>query len=547
MTSLLLGNRLLEKRLINEDQLHIALREQVRRQRPLGRILGDLSFISDQALYDVLAEQTGSPRLSEPFNAESTALRLLPEALARQYECLPLRLEADGRRLSMASSAPPDRQREKEIREYLKAYEISFLLASPEQIARGIAIAYGHRLLIDDMVAELESPGLNTGNSREGPAVRLIDALLGDATRKQASDIHFEPEAHSLRIRYRMDGILHSIRVLHRSCWPMLCGRIKVLAGMNIAESRAAQDGRISMRIDGRPIDFRVASQPTLHGENIVLRVLDREKGIMPLEQLGIPTPSLVLIEQLLLRPDGLLLVCGPTGSGKTTTLYSLLKRLNSESTHIMTLEDPVEYPLPGIRQTSLSDNIKLDFASGVRSMLRQDPDIMLIGEVRDPETAQMALRATLTGHRVFATLHASDALGALLRLDELGIGGRQLQGSLAGILAQRLVRRLCPACRSSRPASQREKQLLGNDRVPSATGCPACHHTGYRGRLALTEVIKVSCDVDELIGGNAPLARIREQALREGYLPMHLGGMAMIKHGLTTFEEVQRTINLDR
>ena len=315
---------------------------------------------------------------------------------------------------------------------------------------------------------------------------------------------------------------------------------------MNIAESRAPQDGHFSERIASRQIDFRVSSQPTIHGENIVLRLLDREKGITPLENLGLNNAELSQLEALLERPDGLLLVTGPTGSGKTTTLYSLLNRLNRDDRHIMTLEDPVEYPLPLIRQTSLSDNIKLDFAGGVRAMLRQDPDILLIGEIRDAETSQMALRAALTGHQVFATLHAASTFSALSRLHELGISLPMLHGNLSGIIAQRLIRRLCPDCRTIRPANQEEAQRYSLQQFPVAHGCPKCRQQGYLGRIPVLEILSFDSTLDLLLAADSPLPEFIQHARRQGFRRLADKALTLVESGLSTLEAVSRVVNLD-
>jgi len=262
--------------------------------------------------------------------------------------------------------------------------------------------------------------------------------------KREVSDIHFEPEANFLRIRYRIDGMLRQIRALHKSYWPAMTVRIKVLSGMNIAEMRAPQDGRIGLTVSGRQVDFRVACQPTIHGENIVLRVLDRQKGIVPLEDLGLADEHLQRLKLMIARPEGIILVTGPTGSGKTTTLYSVLNHINTEGIHIMTLEDPVEYPMALVRQTSVAETSKLDFANGIRSMMRQDPDVILVGEIRDADTAEMAFRAAMTGHQVYSTLHTNSAVGTIPRLLDIGVLPDIMAGNIIGIVAQRLVRKLC-------------------------------------------------------------------------------------------------------
>src|SRR5260370_23503959 len=294
------------------------------------------------------------------------------------------------------------------------------------------------------------------------PVVRLTSALIADGGERAASDIHVEPEQNFLRIRYRIDGGLRQIRSLHKTYWPAMAVRVKVMAKMNIAETRAPQDGRISATMSGRVVDFRVASLPTTHGENIVLRILDRERGMVPLDKLGLEESQLELLKLMIARPEGIILVTGSTGSGKTTTLYSIMNHINSDGINIMTLEDPVEYPMTLIRQTSVSEAAKLDFASGIRALMRQDPDAILVGEIRDNDTAEMAFRAAMTGHQVYSTLHTNSSVGAFPRLLDIGIVPDILAGNLIGLLAPRLVRRLCRTCRQSYDPDARERRLPG-------------------------------------------------------------------------------------
>src|ERR1035437_7824198 len=292
--------------------------------------------------------------------------------------------------------------------------------------------------------------------------VRLVNALLVDAVKRGSSDIHFEPEYAFLRIRYRIDGVLDTVRSLHKTYMPGMTVRIKVISGMNIAETRAPQDGRLSLTLNGRPIDFRVSTHPTIHGENIVLRILNREKSIISIDKLNLTKPTHAKLNLMLARPEGILIVTGPTGSGKTTTLYSLLAQVNDETVNIMTLEDPVEYPVTLMRQTSVNDAVRLDFANGIRSMMRQDPDIILVGEIRDHDTAEMAFRAAMTGHQVFSTLHTNSAIRALPRLLDLGLQADVLAGNIIGIVAQRLVRSLFPQCKRAHHPGATELRLLG-------------------------------------------------------------------------------------
>jgi general secretion pathway protein E/type IV pilus assembly protein PilB len=329
--------------------------------------------------------------------------------------------------------------------------------------------------------------------------------------------------------------------------------RIKVMSGMNIAENRAPQDGRITRNIRGRQIDFRASAQPTLHGENIVLRILDRNKGLAPLTGLGLAERQLALLKRMIARPEGILLFTGPTGSGKTTTLYSILQHINSEGINIMTLEDPVEYPMALVRQTSVAESVKLDFANGIRSMMRQDPDVILVGEIRDAETAQMAFRAAMTGHQVYSTLHTNSAIGAIPRLLDIGVLPDILAGNVIGVVAQRLVRRLCPHCKISRPAEEHEARLVGaaaEIEAPRPTlfhpvGCERCDFQGYRGRLAIMEILRMDAELDELVARRGTAREIRQAASSIGFTPLADDGLRRVLDGSTSLEELARVVDL--
>jgi type IV pilus assembly protein PilB len=323
-----------------------------------------------------------------------------------------------------------------------------------------------------------------------------------------------------------------------------------VMSKMNIAETRAPQDGRISATMSGRVIDFRVSSLPTTHGENLVLRILDRQKGIVPLDKLGLEDAQLELLKRMIARPEGIILVTGPTGSGKTTTLYSILNHVNSDAVNIMTLEDPVEYPLTLIRQTSVSEAAKLDFANGVRAMMRQDPDKILVGEVRDADTAEMAFRAAMTGHQVFSTLHTNSAVGAIPRLLDIGIVPDVMTGNIIGVIAQRLVRKLCRTCRQSYSPDAKERRLLGYKAAESATlyravGCEQCDYQGYRGRTAIIEILKIDAGIDELIARRATTREILMAAHENGFRTLADDGVRLVRGGVTGLEELMRVVDL--
>jgi general secretion pathway protein E/type IV pilus assembly protein PilB len=345
--------------------------------------------------------------------------------------------------------------------------------------------------------------------------------------------------------------MLRQIRSLHQSYWPAMAVRIKVMSGMNIAETRAPQDGRIALNIRGRQIDFRASAQPTLHGENVVLRILDRHKGLVPLEGLGLTEGQLVLLKRMIARPEGIILFTGPTGSGKTTTLYSILNHINSEGLNIMTLEDPVEYPMALVRQTSVAESVKLDFANGIRSMMRQDPDVILVGEIRDAETAEMAFRAAMTGHQVYSTLHTNSAIGAMPRLLDIGVLPDIMAGNIIGVVAQRLVRRLCPHCKVPYQAGEREARLLGTPGdAPRPVlfrpfGCERCDYQGYRGRLAIMEILRMNGDLDELIVRRGTARELKFAAMQIGFTALADDGLRRVLDGSTSLEELARVIDL--
>ncbi len=554
-----IGQILISQGVISEDQLRIALLEQMKSNQPVGKLLVSLGFVSEATLRDALGESLGqkSVDLSQAI-VDPAALRLVPRETAKRHGLLPLDYAPEQHRLTIAIADTNDIVALDKLRA-LVPHEllIETLLAGESEIARAIDQYYGHELSIDGILHEIETGEIDyrsmavSMDEYSQPVVRLVGALLTDAVKREASDIHFEPEASFLRIRYRIDGILRQIRALHKSYWAAMAVRIKVMSGMNIAETRAPQDGRISLNISGRLVDFRVAAQPTIHGENIVLRILDRQKGIVPLDQLGLDDHQIESLKLMIARPEGIILVTGPTGSGKTTTLYSVLNHINSEGQNIMTLEDPVEYPMAMIRQTSVAEAAKLDFANGIRSMMRQDPDVILVGEIRDADTAEMAFRAAMTGHQVYSTLHTNSAIGAVPRLLDIGILPDIMAGNIIGVVAQRLVRRLCPHCRKSYTAQPHERHLLGMDRAGHAPllyrpgGCDHCDFQGYRGRLAIMEVLRLDGELDELIACRATAREIRKAALAKGFRMLAEDGLRRVLDGSTSIEEVARVVDL--
>lgn len=556
-----IGKLLIDKGVISEDQLRIALIEQKREREPLGKLLVGMGFVTEATIREALSENLNTQ--SADLNSlvvDAIALKLIPKDVAKRYSVFPIVYERDKDNLVLAMSNTSNIVALDQIHAMLvKGITITPMLVNDSDIARAIDQYYGFELSIDGILQEIEtgdSSYQGTSDEYSHPMVRLIDALLADAVQNGASDVHFEPEHSFLRIRYRIDGILRQIRSLHKSYWPAMAVRLKVISNMNIAETRAPQDGRIAIKFSGRQIDFRASAQPTTHGENFVLRVLDRQKGIVPLDGLGLAEHELDLLKLMIARPDGLILVTGPTGSGKTTTLYSILNHINTEGVNIMTLEDPVEYPMNQIRQTSVNESAKLGFADGIRSILRQDPDVILVGEIRDKETADMALAAAMTGHQVYSTLHTNSAVGAIPRLLDIGVIADVLAGNIIGIIAQRLVRRLCMHCREGHAADALELRLLGlaDDAAPPAgspvtiyraVGCERCAHQGYKGRVAIMELLKMNAELDELVARRAAVRELRAAARAAGFRSLVDDGMRRVVQGVTTIDEISRVVDL--
>jgi len=554
-----LGELLVQQGVASHDQIDIALLEQKKSKEKIGRILVKLGFATEAIIRDVIGGVIGQESVNlERAVADSEAVALIPKDMARRLHVLPLTFNNDSHSLTIAMTDTFNVVALDQISVQVgRDIELIPVLAGEAEIEKSIDQFYGFVLSVDGILNEIETGEIDyqsldsESDEYSQPVVRLVNALLSDAVKRSASDIHFEPEEGFLRFRYRIDGVLRQIRSIHKNYWPAIAVRLKVMSGMDIAETRAPQDGRISLSFSGRQVDFRVSTLPTVHGENIVLRVLDRQKGIVALDALDIQAEALNTLKLMIARPEGIILVTGPTGSGKTTTLYSILNHLNTESVNIMTLEDPVEYPTSMIRQTSASETSRLDFASGVRSMMRQDPDIILVGEIRDEDTASMALRAAMTGHQVFSTLHTNSALGAIPRLLDIGVKPDILAGNIIGVVAQRLIRKLCSACKESYHMSDLERNLLGlkvTDRqqtVFSAKGCKQCDNQGYKGRLALLEILHFDSDMDEIIARRGTQKELMRLALSRGFKTLADMGALRVLDGSTSLEEISRVIDL--
>ena len=557
-----LGERLLEKRVLSDDQLRIALYEQQASREPLGRVLVRLGFVTEATIRDILSESGGVSTVDlSKITVDSDVLAKIPLEVAKQYNVFPIAFREETNTIVIAVANPNDFVLADQIRAFLGGdYELEFMVSEESAISRAVDEYYGLELTIEGILREIEmgEDSSEVGESTTNPIVRLVNAFLNDAVKRGASDVHFEPEESFLRVRYRIDGVLRQIRSLHRSYWDSMAVRLKVISEMNIAESRTSQDGRISFTLYGRGVDFRVAAQPTTHGENFVLRILDQQRNVAKIDGLGMNEKSMGLLRLIMSRPNGVIMVTGPTGSGKTTTLYSIIQHLNTEQVNIMTLEDPVEYPLPMIRQTPVGESGKMTWEIGIKSLLRQDPDIILVGEVRETNTAEQVFRAAMTGHLVLTTLHTNNAISVIPRLQDMGVLPDIMATNISGIIAQRLVRRLCPQCKKKKTELNEEEKLvigyfmpdiektLGNYNMQEAVGCPACDHQGYRGRSALMEILRFNDELDDIVANRGTAKQVKEIAVASGgFVSMAENGVAKILEGETTLDEVARVTDI--
>lgn len=552
---LTLGDRLVKKGIISKDQLEIALKEQRESltKIELGTILVELNFITDTILSQVLSEASGVKSLDlRSMKLDPELIKKIPKSIAVQYKIIAIHL--DGDELHVATSDVYNVLAIDQVKKYFhKSIKIVPFFANDFQISDVIDQYYDYEMDMHAIIKEIETGEASFTGKEESytnPTVRLVDSIIMHAVKLGASDIHFEPESEFVRLRYRIDGRLMQILSFHKEYWSAIVVRIKILSGMNIAESRNPQDGRITIAIMGRKVDFRVSTMPTIFGENIVARILDKSRSLVSMDELGLSEFNTILLKKLLKRPEGVVIVTGPTGSGKTTTLYAVLSFINSMEVNIMTMEDPVEYQLPIIRQSQVREDAELNFETGVRTLMRQDPDVIFVGEVRDHETATMTIRASMTGHRVFTTLHTNDAIGALPRLIDIGIRGPLLSGNIICSIAQRLARRLCLVCKQEYMATPDECKVLGIDptnpiKLSKHVGCPKCFHTGYKGRIAIFEILPIDTELDELIYREASRKEIFTYAKSIGFRSMPEDAIEKIIAGITDLDEVIRTVNM--
>jgi type IV pilus assembly protein PilB len=538
------GKRLVVSGLCNEAQIRVADQQAQRTGDTLAQALTGLGFIGEKDLQKALAQEAGVPfvDLGEVF-VDREVTKLVPRQLAQTHKLLPL--ATDGQRITICMADPLDRVAQAAIQRATNA-RVEVVTATQESILAAIELYYGKgaEADFDTLVREALASAKDTSSGRESPLVLLCDQLLIYGLQRSATDIHINPEARIIRTRYRIDGQLETGPSLPAQIQPALTVRIKIMAGLNISETRVPQDGKISYRFLGKAYDLRVSTLPNIVGENIVLRILRKDNLVLGLEKLGFSPETQQRLDAILEQPNGVLLVTGPTGSGKTTTLYSILSHLNSLERNIITVEDPVEYELPIIRQCQVNPKAGLTFATCLRSILRQDPDIILVGEMRDQETAELAVRAALTGHLVLSTLHTNDAIGAIPRLTDLGLQPMMLAESVRGIIAQRLVRSLCADCAVPyRP----EARLLLRAKFPDDTifyrgaGCSHCGNSGFRGRIAITELLPITARVAKMIAERNDPREILEAAVEEGMSVLFQDGLRKVAAQLTTLEEVMQ------
>lgn len=556
-----LGQKLVDKGLISPDQLEIAIKIQKDSEKEvmLGSILVEMGFITESALGEVLTESTGIEQF-DPKNTiiDPTLIKQVPKDVATRFKAVPILLDEKSVYVAMTdiyNVLAIDR-----IQRYFpKNFKMVPVHCTESDLMELINNYYDYELSVDGILREMEAlmgseeDLARIATEQEGytnPTVRLVDALLVDAIQKGASDLHFEPEGKFVRLRYRIDGKLVLVRSFHRDYWPAIAVRIKIISDMNIAETRNPQDGRITYTVLGREIAFRVATQPTIYGENIVMRVLDKHKALLSMNQLGYSDENIALLKKALRRPEGIVILTGPTGSGKTTTLYTMLSYINKSDINIMTLEDPVEYNLPMIRQSNIKEGTGMNFVDGIKSIMRQDPDIIFVGEVRDKDTATMALRAAMTGHQVYTTLHTNDAISIIPRLVDIGLKPSLMAGNIIASIAQRLARKLCSKCKEKYTASKEECKMLGVDtkkppELYRAKGCDSCGQKGHKGRVAISEVIVFDEEFDELISSEASRFEMLKYTHEKGFIPMAQDGINKVLAGITDIDELIRTVNM--
>jgi len=545
---------LLKQNLITQAQVEKAKDEVKRTGIKLEKALEKLGFITEEDIAEARAAASGFLYMNlADYVIDAELIKLIPESVAIKYKAVPLFKIMDA--LTVAMVEPGDIQALDHIRRISKVGSVEPVLVSAKSIEKILDSYYGQGNSVEEIVRIIESKKLLadkgglTEVAEEPPVIKLVNILVSEAVKDRVSDIHIEPEQAVLRVRYRIDGILHEVHSLPKKLQNAVISRIKILAEMDIAENRRPQDGKISVKLENKDLDIRVSTFPTVHGENVVMRLLDRTSILLGLKDLGFTKENLEIFSKMILQPNGIILVTGPTGSGKTTTLYSALSTISSMEKNIITIEDPVEYELPLIRQTQVNPKADITFANGLRSILRQDPDVIMVGEIRDKETAEVAIQASLTGHLVFSTLHTNDAPSSLTRLIDMGLEPFLISSSLILIVAQRLVRQICPKCKEEYSPTPSALQDLGLDakvKFFRGKGCPACKNTGFLGRIGIFEVLVLNETIRKMVEERNSADTIRNKAIELGMKSLREDGLEKARLGLTTIEEILRVTEVE-
>ncbi|MBU5677594.1 Flp pilus assembly complex ATPase component TadA [Alkaliphilus sp. MSJ-5] len=546
-----LGDLLIEAGLIEQEQLEKALELQKVTFKKLGEILIDEGFVKESQIIEVLEFQLGIPHLDlEKYFINPEMPRLISEKLARRHMLIPVKKERDN--LIVAMSDPLNIFAVDDIK-IATGLEVIPAISTRQNIENAINRYYGSESAenaIEEFKREYRMPDLDDLEAQDAldisnaPMVRLVNSFIKQAVRLNASDIHLEPYEKTLRLRFRIDGDLQEIMSIAKSAHQAIISRIKILGRMDIAEKRIPQDGRVEMVIDSGDIDMRISILPTVYGEKAVIRLLDRSSVVISKDQLGFTQDNLKIFDEIIKSPHGIILVTGPTGSGKTTTLYAALKELNNVVRNIITIEDPVEYRLEGVNQVQVSNKAGLTFASGLKAILRQDPDIVMVGEIRDGETAHIAVRAAITGHLVLSTMHTNDTASTVTRFTDMGIESYLVSSSVIGVVAQRLIKKICPYCKESYYSTSVDKKILDieeNVLLHRGKGCNICNYTGYKGRQAVQEIMRIDETIRALIDERASIDKIRKKALENGMTSLKENCKQLIFQGVTTVEELAR------
>ena len=546
-----LGDLLVESNLITEEQLANALKLQKSTGKKLGELLIDEGVITEKQMIEVLEFQFGIPHVDlSKYFIDPEIPRLISENLAKKHLLIPVRKERGHLVVAMADPLNIFAMDDVKI---ASGMEVEPVIATKQGILNSIEKYYGRQVAeqaIEDFRKQNYPDGLldiNDDSPNEinnAPVVRLVNSFIKQAVLARASDIHMEPFEHNLRIRFRIDGDLQEIMTTAKSTHSAIVTRIKIMGKMDIAEKRIPQDGRIETLVDGREVDLRISVLPTVHGEKVVIRLLDRSSFLLSKNDLGLTEANAKLFEKIVKQPNGMILVTGPTGSGKTTTLYTVLRELNQITKNIITVEDPVEYRLNGVNQVQVNNKAGMTFANGLRSILRQDPDIIMVGEIRDTETAHIAVRASITGHLVLSTMHTNDTAATISRLLDMDIEAYLVSSALVGVVAQRLVRKICESCKYSYEGEMKELELLGLNeptKLFKGKGCSLCSNTGYRGRTAIHEIMAVTKEIRKLIDLGASMDDLRKKSKEQGTLSLKENCRELVIDGQTTVEELIR------